>query len=50
VAGLCDICDPTVARRVRHKKEEQVAVALEQAGIRIMARDKILAGEGCYAG
>jgi hypothetical protein len=42
VDGLCEYCDPDRVDRVWHKKEEGVAFALQDAGIEIYARDRVL--------
>ena len=45
--GKCKLCDPEVVARIRHAKEERVAVALAAADIPIAGRDVVLEGSQC---
>jgi hypothetical protein len=46
--GLCEYCDPGRQDRVRKVKEEGVGWALSEAGLHVVARDKILESDhGC---
>jgi hypothetical protein len=48
IDGLCEYCDPGRQERVRKMKEEGVAWALSEAGLHVVARDKILENDyGC---